>query len=176
MNISPRWVALAAVIALSASAAAQTDASSAAVHGPAAAPELWERVVAVVAAKGKSEPLPDGPGYAYVLEDKHAPAKGRKSVDTVSMLAVRPANGRVKAVAMQFIHSEEEYDAATKTTKVYLSIYEADDAGRLVKATHQRDVKAPGAEWVTDIQDKVDIASAEARSEYAEFLNRWALY
>lgn len=194
----PRCAALSVAVAavLSLPAAAQTDAAFASalgklpsglataaqlktapqapaqVQGPTAPADVWQKVFETALHYGEREAVPNTPGFSYLLRESFTTPKGRVIRHSVNFLVVPAGNGRLKAVAAEFIYMEIVFDPKTNQRSLASSVFDADGSGRLTQAFRRTD-SVTGTVRTEGTPEPLDLSAADTKGEFESMLEYW---
>lgn len=198
MKNSPRWIALAAVVTLSFSASAQSDASFAAALGavppgllvpaqlkaapqaprqavgPMAEPELWNAVLSNVYLKGTVSPIPGMKSLVYSLKEVSTLRDGRQALFAADLIVEPAAGGKVVVTRAIFTNALFTLDPASGKGIIEVANYETSGSGRLLEAYHRIDGVQSESNIVQGPEDTLRLDAAETLTEFEATLNRWA--
>lgn len=198
MNISPRWIALAAVVSFSLSASAQSDASFAAAlgavppgllvpaqlkavpqaprqaAGPIAVPELWNAVLSNVLRKGTVSAIPGTNKILYSLKAITTLRDGRQALFAADLIVEPAAGGKVVVTRGIFTNALFTLDPSTGKGIIEVANYETSGSGRLLEAYHRVDGVRSETDIVEGPRDALTLDAAETLEEFEAMLNRWA--
>lgn len=191
MNISPRWIALAAVLSLSASASAQSGAAfgvipagvavpaqlKTASQQPAGVPKpvgepvekaLWARIIDRVLGLGAYEPSEgDTPASFSVGQRSRNP---RDEFQALGVQVYGDLKGNAfTTILVEFTAIKETATAAGVREESWS--YVADRVGRLLAVDHQVAVKGPNGELSIERRERLDPADPEVAARYARIVN-----